>query len=148
MVTDIATAALELADLIDKATPGPWECFEYTLSGPVTITPEGRKCSEWVAEIDFDNREDCDAEGVSDRADADVAAILAARNDAPDMLRKLAERVRELEESIQNTVDDLQHQRVADWYPEGANNAALAMSESMRLIANSLVDILGSGEPK
>ena len=50
---------------------------------------------------------------------------------------------------------DLHHARVADWYPEGANNAAVQMSEDMRLAGNRcatyepLVDLneIGSAHP-
>ena len=35
---------------------------------------------------------------------------------------------------------DLHSERCTDWYPEGAHNAATAMSESMRLIGNSCAD--------
>lgn len=35
---------------------------------------------------------------------------------------------------------DLHHARVADWYEEGANNAALQMSEDMRLAGNRCAD--------
>lgn len=35
---------------------------------------------------------------------------------------------------------NLHNRRVGDWYPEGANNAALAMSEDMRLLGNSCGD--------
>jgi len=52
----------------------------------------------------------------------------------------LKARAAELEDFIVGIGQDLHHERVADWYPEGANNAALAMSESMRLIGNRCVD--------
>lgn len=58
--------------------------------------------------------------------------------------------VTELEDFIVSVGQDLHHERVADWYPEGANNAALAMSESMRLIGNRCADIdaaLTKGQP-
>lgn len=35
---------------------------------------------------------------------------------------------------------DLYSERCTDWYPEGAHNAATAMSESMRLIGNRCAD--------
>lgn len=62
----------------------------------------------------------------------------------------LKARVAELEDFIVGIGQDLHHERVADWYPEGANNAALAMSESMRLIGNRCVDFdaaLKKGQP-
>lgn len=58
--------------------------------------------------------------------------------------RQLAEQRAELLEALQNAnafieglQDDLHKRRVADWYPEGANNAALQMSEDMRLLGNA-----------
>lgn len=156
-----------LADTLSKATPGPWEVsHDYTLSGPITITPDGKKCAEWIAEIDWDNRDDVDEEGYSERASADACAMIAARSSedllrqAADELERLrnssttgvvraslkyhAEEVDRLKQAIQDAVDDLQNQRVADWFPEGAHNAADAMSESMRQIANRLVDVLST----
>ena len=41
---------------------------------------------------------------------------------------------------IFNLQHDLHRERCADWYPEGAHNAATSMSESMRLIGNSCAD--------
>lgn len=46
----------------------------------------------------------------------------------------------EANEFIDGIRQDLQHERIADWYPEGAHNSAEAMSESMRLIANRCAD--------
>lgn len=54
-------------------------------------------------------------------------------------------RVRALEEDAQAILDgvreELHQRRVADWHPEGANSAALQMSEDMRLIGNRLAEI-------
>lgn len=75
---------------------------------------------------------------------ATTVAALKAENEA------LRARVAELEDFIVGIGQDLHHERVADWYPEGANNAALAMSESMRLIGNRCVDFdaaLKKGQP-
>lgn len=36
---------------------------------------------------------------------------------------------------------DLLNRRVVGWYPEGTNNAALSMSEDMRLLGNQLADV-------
>lgn len=58
-------------------------------------------------------------------------------------IRQLASQRADLLEALQNAnafieglQDDLHKRRVADWYPEGANNAALQMSEDMRLLGN------------
>lgn len=45
---------------------------------------------------------------------------------------------------IEGLRDDLHNRRVADWYPEGANNAALQMSEDMRLIGNRCAEFLNA----
>lgn len=47
---------------------------------------------------------------------------------------------RQLEEAlgfIDNMGCDLLHRRVADWFPEGAHNAASQMSEDMREFGNA-----------
>lgn len=41
---------------------------------------------------------------------------------------------------IDNMGCDLLHRRVADWYQEGAHNAAEQMSEDMRLFGNACME--------
>lgn len=41
---------------------------------------------------------------------------------------------------IDGVREDLHQLRCTDWFPEGSNNAALSMSENMRLIGNSCAD--------
>lgn len=75
---------------------------------------------------------------------ASTVAALKAERDA------LQARVAELEDFIVGVGQDLHHERVSDWYPEGANNAAVAMSESMRLIGNRCADFdaaITKGQP-
>lgn len=52
----------------------------------------------------------------------------------------LLEALKRAEEFIENMQAELHNRRVADWYPEGANNAALQMSENMRLLGNACAD--------
>lgn len=49
------------------------------------------------------------------------------------------------DEFIDGIREDLHHERVTDWYSEGASNAAQAMSESMRLIGNRCADFVVAG---
>lgn len=48
---------------------------------------------------------------------------------------------------IDDLRQDLHSRRVADWYPEGAHNAAEAMSEDMRLLGNRCADFEVTGNP-
>lgn len=52
----------------------------------------------------------------------------------------LANALREAQAFIDGVRSDLHHLRATDWFPEGANNAALSMSENMRLIGNACAD--------
>lgn len=52
----------------------------------------------------------------------------------------LAKALREAQAFIDGVRSDLHHLRATDWFPEGANNAALSMSENMRLIGNACAD--------
>lgn len=60
--------------------------------------------------------------------------LIAAAPDLLDALEKAQEIINEIRE-------DLHSRRVADWFPEGAHNAANSMSEDMRLIGNRLADV-------
>lgn len=57
-----------------------------------------------------------------------------------DFARLQAERDRAVE-IIDWAREELHQRRVADWFPEGAHNAAEQMSEDMRLIGNRLADL-------
>lgn len=123
--------ARALAQTINQATEHPWCAgFDY-------ISEAG--ASRFTGEILSDGLH-------VPRTDEDIYAVVAARNDAPEILTQLANRVDELTGVISDAIDRLQHRRVADYYPEGANNAAQQMSEDMRLLANSLIDALGEVE--
>ena len=54
--------------------------------------------------------------------------------------RRLQDQLQEAVDFIEEVGRDLLHRRIADWYPEGAGSAALAMSEDMRLIGNRCVE--------
>lgn len=81
---------------------------------------------------------DCGAEFVGDKRAVQCLPC------ASKAVLALTARMRGALETAQNVIDgvreDLHSQRVADWYPEGANDAATSMSESMRLIGNRLAD--------
>ena len=53
---------------------------------------------------------------------------------------KLREALERAELFIDEVRQDLHHERITDWYPEGANSSAATMSESMRVIANRCAD--------
>lgn len=53
----------------------------------------------------------------------------------------LLEALKDAQATIDATREELHQRRVADWYPEGAHNAAEQMSEDMRLIGNGLVTV-------
>lgn len=57
-----------------------------------------------------------------------------------ELSRLQAERDRAVE-IIDWAREELHQRRVADWFPEGAHNAAEQMSEDMRLIGNRLADL-------
>ena len=63
------------------------------------------------------------------------AYILAKDQAASELSRLQAERDRAVE-IIDWAREELHQRRVADWFPEGAHNAAEQMSEDMRLIGN------------
>jgi len=65
-------------------------------------------------------------------SDADKLLIAAA----PELLEALIKAL----DFIEGIGSDLHNRRTADWYPEGANNAAISMSEDMRLLGNACAD--------
>ena len=69
-----------------------------------------------------------------------VAEDVLQRERIRDAAPELLEALRAALEFIDGIRQDLHHERVADWYPEGAHNSASAMSESMRLIGNRCAD--------
>lgn len=58
----------------------------------------------------------------------------------PEAVAELVEALDEAATFIDQVRQDLLHERIADWYPEGAHNAAAHMSETMRLIGNRCAD--------
>ncbi len=64
----------------------------------------------------------------------EAAARLAAA--APKLLAEL----QRAQDFIDGIRQELHQRRVADWYPEGAHNAAEQMSEDMRLLGNACAD--------
>ena len=67
----------------------------------------------------------------------DVAALATQRDE-------LLEALLLSDQFIDHIREDLHSERAANWYPEGANNAALSMSESMRLIGNRCADFVAA----
>lgn len=63
-------------------------------------------------------------------------AWLAERVRAEAAERRVAECLR----FIDGVRDDLHNRRTADWFPEGAHDAATSMSEDMRLIGNACTE--------
>lgn len=64
---------------------------------------------------------------------ATIRALLADLESAEKALTQAGEFIDDLRQ-------DLHSRRVADWYPEGAHNAASAMSEDMMLLGNRCAD--------
>lgn len=138
------TNAQELEKLAKAATPGPWRWENGRLRAP-DQTDSG--IDEYVLCPDHDPRTDrADIEASEDDlafiAAANPAAILSLLSD----LRAAREARDAAETFIADMGLDLHHARVADWFPEGANNAAMQMSEDMRLIGNRCADYSHSGE--
>lgn len=65
-----------------------------------------------------------------------VAAYERVRSAAPELLEALIR----AQDFIDTIRQELHQRRVADWYPEGAHNAAEQMSDDMRLLGNSCAD--------
>ena len=97
---------------MSKHTPSPWSV----------------KSADWDSEGDVRYT----LNGIKHFSAPDKNLIEAA----PDLLKALIA----ANEFIDGIRQDLHHNRVADWYPEGAHNSAAAMSESMRLIGNRCAD--------
>lgn len=68
--------------------------------------------------------------------EAERTARMAAQAKRDELLAAL----KESDEFIDQIRQDIHHERIADWYPEGAHNSAEAMSESMRRIGNQIAD--------
>jgi uncharacterized Zn finger protein len=65
-----------------------------------------------------------------------ASKLIAATTQRDELLAAL----RATDEFIDGILEDLQRDRVADWYPEGAHNSATGMSYSMQLLANRCAD--------
>lgn len=65
----------------------------------------------------------------------EVHAVFAETGLTP---RQLLEQRDELMRVIEGQAASLRHERCADWFPEGANNAALHMSDVMSSVADEL----------
>lgn len=74
------------------------------------------------------------------------AYATAARADLEAENSKLREALERAELFIDEVRQDLHHERITDWYPEGANSSAATMSESMRVIANRCADFEASAD--
>ena len=81
-----------------------------------------------------------DACTAADIAASDLDALLAASPPAPVAEQGYGSQLQQALDFISEIGAELLHRRSTDWYPEGANNAALSMSEDMRLIGNACAD--------
>ena len=68
-------------------------------------------------------------------------------DDARERVRQLEALLERADAFIHDLGQDLHSQRVADWYPEGAHNAAETMSEAMRNLGNACADFCVSTAP-
>ena len=75
----------------------------------------------------------CEVKEVSEPLNDKVTALEAEN-------KRLREALERAELFIDQVRQDLHHERIADWYPEGAHSSAAAMSESMRVIGNRCAD--------
>lgn len=73
-------------------------------------------------------------------ADQMQAYAQQARADLEAENQRLREALERAELFIDEVRQDLHHERIADWYPEGAHSSAASMSESMRVIGNRCAD--------
>jgi hypothetical protein len=90
-----------------------------------------------IAEKDAARRERWSAEcAARKKANAEQAEQMRRADCYPELLAAL----RLADEFIDGILEDLQRDRVADWYPEGAHNSATGMSYSMQLLANRCAD--------
>lgn len=71
-----------------------------------------------------------------------IGRVIAALASPPvsERERELEGALRDAQEFIDGLGAELLNERTADWYPEGANNAASHMSEAMRLAGNRCAD--------
>lgn len=69
-----------------------------------------------------------------------IVSLEQARADLEAENKRLREALERAELFIDAVRQDLHHERIADWYPEGAHSSAAAMSESMRVIGNRCAD--------
>ncbi|MFX1724975.1 hypothetical protein [Stenotrophomonas sp. AS1] len=124
--------------MTSKHTPGPWALESVDTSvgschkiGPF---PSAGVRSEVHACVYADRLR----LGLDDESPIAVELLANARliAAAPELLAEL-QRAQEFIDSIRQ---ELHQRRVADWYPEGAHNAADQMSADMRLLGNTCAD--------
>ncbi len=116
----------------NKHTPGPWHMDPEEVTGGFRIVPKIGDRGLAVA-IQRDAAPAIPGSGI-DRATAEANARLIAA--APELLEALIR----AQDFIDTIRQELHQRRVADWYPEGAHNAAEQMSEDMRLLGNTCAD--------
>lgn len=78
--------------------------------------------------------------GVKFDRDPTNAELAAEIERLKEQLARAERVVKAQAEFLDGVAIDLHNRRCTDWYPEGAQNAALQMSEDMRLIGNSIAD--------
>lgn len=92
--------------------------------------------TKWLREVVKCQNKKCGAEGATFKRKGLAAESWNKRSCPPDTLSLTNHALDDALNFIADMGDDLHNRRVADWYPEGANNAALQMSEDMRLFGN------------
>lgn len=119
------------------------------------VTNGGESCEPWLeyeqSEVDALPAV-CIAEPLYSAATvAELRAEVERRKDALAAMSQFAKVAEERAEAAERRVgecltfidgirDELHNRRTADWFPEGAHNAAAQMSEDMRLLGNACAD--------
>ncbi|HEY8331537.1 MAG TPA: hypothetical protein VIO83_09455 [Pseudomonas sp.] len=115
-----------------KHTPGPWAVHDHPTDpyqyGHHVTTEDGLTICSVTYQLPVST-----PHGVEEATRVANARLIAA---APELLAEL-QRAQEFIDSIRQ---ELHQRRVADWYPEGAHNAADQMSADMRLLGNTCAD--------
>jgi len=117
--------------------PGPWtfglaDVDDSVDQKPFDYTGPGYYDNPYIFDAHGKEIIGCDEYNVF-LGGADVARLCTA---APELLEALQKAL----DFIDDIRQELHNRRTADWYPEGANNAALSMSEDMRLLGNACAD--------